>query len=58
MSSRNLRSYTHGGCLTWLPKHDLGKAGTNRHANLEAGKFSRPQPLISSFRQKGNFEDE
>ena len=58
MSSRNLRIYTHGACLTWLPEHDLGKAGTNRQANVEAGKLSRPQALTSSCRQIGNFEDE
>lgn len=29
---------------TWLPKQDLNKDPTHRHANVEEGNFTGPKP--------------
>lgn len=40
----NVRSYAPKVSLTWLPRHDLDKNESHRHANMEGIKLKRHQP--------------
>jgi len=35
LSPRNVRSYTHKVSPTWLPKHELNREDSNKHANVD-----------------------
>lgn len=38
MSPSNVRSDTHKGSLTWLPKCDLSKDDSNEHVKVDRGR--------------------
>lgn len=47
VSPRNVRRYTHKSSPTWLPKNDLNKDNTNRHA-MDKGKSLRLHPYTKT----------
>lgn len=38
VSPSNVRSDTHKGSLTWLPKCDLSKDDSNEHVKVDSGR--------------------
>jgi hypothetical protein len=45
--------HTHKVSSTWWSKH-LNKDSSSRHAHMEGGSFTEPQPETKNYRQLGN----
>ena len=54
VSPRNVRKYIHKVPPTWLPKHDLNKDNTNKHANVDSRELMRPQSHTQNSKQLRN----